>query len=379
MIKIKNERVLLTTKDINPSSKLFMVLGVFNPGAVRLPNGDIVLYVRVVERLIKDKDYKYYYSPRFAGKNDFSIKIDKFGKESVVEKTDISLIFKDGTKRLTFISYFKRVILDKTGFKIKSVDKKPSFFGLLWDGELGVEDPRITKINKLYIMTYVSLSRTTNISTSYAISNDCLRWRREGVIFVEQNKDVVLFPERVNNEYIAFNRPESAFQFSLPHIWISYSKNLKFWGKAAPIKLPEKKGFNYVRVGAGPPPIRTKKGWLLLYHVVSEHKGEKSFIGNIKNIFIHKAKKIIHYSVEAALFDLKNPKKLIAKSESPILTPVKDYEKGTFMNNIRVIFPTGLILDESEEDVLIFSGGGDTVVTVKKVCLNDILGCLKKV
>lgn len=379
MIKIKKESVLITPKDIKPSSRHFKVLGVFNPGAVRLPNGDIVLYVRVAEKLTKDEDDKHYYSPRFAGKNDFSIKIDKFSKKSIVEKNDISLIFEDGTKRLTFISYLKRVVLDKTGFKVKSVDKKPSFFGLLWDGELGIEDPRITKINKLYIMTYVSLSERTNISTSYAVSNDCLRWHREGVIFIEQNKDAVLFPERVNNEYIAFNRPESAFQFSLPHIWISYSENLKFWGKATPIKLPEKTGFNYIKVGAGPPPIKTEKGWLLLYHLVSKHEKEKSFIDDLKSIFIYPDKKIIHYSVGAALFDLKNPKKLIAKSESPILTPDKDYEKGTFMKNIMVVFPTGLILDENEEDVLIFSGGGDTVVTVKKVCLNDILGCLKKV
>src|SRR3989338_8649721 len=313
MIKIKKEMVLLNPKNIKPSSGVFEVIGVFNPGAVRLPNGDIVLYVRVSERLIKDKDDKYYYSPRFVGKNEFKIKIDKFSKEAIVEKTDISLIFKDGTKRLTFISYLKRVVLDKTGFKVKSVDKKPSFFGLLWDGELGIEDPRITKINKLYIMTYVSLSRRTNISTSYAVSNDCLRWHREGVIFVEQNKDAVLFPERVNNEYIAFNRPESAFQFSLPHIWISYSKNLKFWGKATPIKLPEKTGFDYVKVGAGPPPIKTEKGWLLLYHAVSRQKKEKSFIDNIKSVFIQMDKKITYYSIGAALFNLKNPKKLIAK------------------------------------------------------------------
>ena len=71
MIKIKKDYLLLTPKDIRPSSKDFEVLGVLNPAAVRMPDGKIVLYVRVIEKLIKYDDEKYVYSPRMVGKEKF--------------------------------------------------------------------------------------------------------------------------------------------------------------------------------------------------------------------------------------------------------------------------------------------------------------------
>lgn len=380
MIKVKKEKVLITPSQIEPSSPDFKVLGTFNPGATRLPNGDIVLYVRVMEKLITSEDKNYIYSPRMIGKNKFKIKLDKFDKKLVERESELDFVFKDETKRLTFISHFRRVILDKTGFNIKSIDSKPTFYGLEWDGELGVEDSRITKINDLYVMTYVTLSREENISTSYAISNDGLHWYRRGIIFGEQDKDVVMFPEIINNNYVAFDRPEGNFQFSLPHIWISYSENLEFWGEPKSMAMSKKGDWDCSRNGAGPPPIRTDNGWLFLYHVVAEYE-------SIKNLF--KGKKIQEgltdedgkkyvYSVGAALLDLKNPSKVIARAPRPILIPDRPYEKGTFENK-SVIFPTGMVMDENGEDLLIFSGGGDVVVSVKKVGLKDILDCLEKV
>ena len=77
------------------------------------------------------------------------------------------------------------------------------------------------------------------------------------------------------------------------------------------------------------------------------------------------------------MFDLKNPSKLIAKSPHPIIIPTKKYEKEGFVSN--VIFTTGAIMDENEKDILIYSGGADEVVTVKKVALKDILNHLEKV
>src|SRR3989338_4144093 len=152
MIKTKKEKLLIKPKDIKPSSKDFQVIGTINPGAIRLPNNNILLYIRIIEKLIKDEDEKYYYSPRMIGEDSFKLVIDKFKKGLIEIKNPLDFIFKDGTKRLTFISHFRRVILDKNGFKIKSIDKKPYFYGLAYDSELGVEDPRITKIGNLYLM-----------------------------------------------------------------------------------------------------------------------------------------------------------------------------------------------------------------------------------
>ena len=378
MIEIKEERVIIKPSNIGASSSEFKVLAVINPAAIRLPNKDIILYIRVIEKLIKTEDDRYYYAPRMIGESSFNITIDKFEKKTVSEKNPLDIVFKDGTKRLTFISHFRRVILDKTGLKIKSIDKRPSFYGLSWDSELGVEDPRITKIGKLYLMTYVGLSKSANVSTYLAVSSDCKNWYRRGIIFQEQNKDVVIFPELVNKKYLALNRPEGTFQFSQPHIWLSYSGDLEEWGKAIPIDLAKKGEWDADRVGAGPPPLKTSKGWLVIYHGVKEYSQRaNTLIKKIKAIF-GKREKRLSYNVGAVLLDLNRPNKIISKSKNPIILPINKYEKGTFEKK-DVVFPTGIIEDLNKKDILLYSGGGDIVTTIKKVSLEDIMSKLERV
>ena len=376
MIKIKKENVLIKPQKIKPSSKEFKVIGTINPAATRLKNGDIVTYVRVIEKLIKDEDEKYYYSPRMIGENKFKLIIDKFDKKLVKSKNPLDFVFHDDTKRLTYISHLRKIILDSTGFKIKSIDKKPSFYGLSWDGELGIEDSRITKINNLYVMTYVTLTKDTNISTNLAVSNDGKKWYRRGIIFEEQNKDVVIFPELINNNYIAFNRPEGNFEFSTAHIWISYSKDLEDWGRSNSLVLSRTQGWDSGRVGAGPPPIKTKKGWLLFYHGIKEKSSiDRSIIGKIRKFFRIKDKRLV-YNAGAVLLDLKNPAKILAKTKNPIILPNQKYEKGTFEKK-DVVFPTGLVMDKNGKDILLYSGGGDIVTTVRKIALKNIFDKLE--
>lgn len=376
MVKVEKESVLIKPGDVRPSSKELEVIGTFNPGAARLANGDIILYIRVWEKLKKTQDKNFCYSPRMEGDSKYKIVIDKFEKKLITSSSDFDFVFKDGTKRLTFISHLRKVILDKTGFKVKHIDDKPSFFGLKWDGELGIEDPRISKIKNLYVMTYVSLSRNENVSTSYAISNDCIKWYRRGIIFSEQNKDVVIFPELVNNEYIAIERPEGTFEFTPPHMWIVYSKDMELWGRQHPLNI-EKSDWDYGKVGAGAPPIKTDKGWLLIYHGVLTSKRKKALEDIIKRMDIRKSiygkisERDTIYCAGALLLDKNNPAKLIAKSEVPILFPLKKNEVADF-SNLRVIFPTGLIMDNDNKNVLIFSGAGDKVTTVKKINLDRI-------
>ncbi len=377
MVKIKKERVLISPQDIKPSSPELMIIGTFNPGAARLANGDIMLYVRVWEKLKKTEDEDYFYSPRMEGSDKFKLVVDKFEKKLVSNSSDFDVIFKDGTKRLTFISHFRRVILDGTGFKIKQIDNKPSFFGLTWDGELGVEDPRITKIGNLFVMTYVSLSRNENVSTSYAISNDCIKWYRRGVIFSEQNKDVVMFPEMINNEYVAIERPEGSFEFSHPHMWLTYSKDMQLWGRQHPMILSKKSDWDFGKVGAGAPPIRTQKGWLLIYHGVIIGKRKNIIEGIIRrmdifeSIFGRLSSRDVIYCAGAVLFDLNDPRKVIGRSKVPILFPLKKQDVADF-GNLRVIFPTGAVLTEDGRDLLIYCGAGDKITTVKQVSLKKI-------
>jgi len=373
VVRIRKFKVLIKPEDIKPSSSKFGVLGVLNPGAARLKNGKIVLYVRVIEKLKKHEDSKYYYSPRCVGKDKFHMRLDKFKKSLVDGSSNVDFSFKDKTKRLTYISHLRRVILDESGFKVLKIDKRPSFYGLKWDAELGVEDTRITKIGENYFMTYVGLTRNENISTNLAASNDGLTWFRRGIIFGEQDKDTVLFPEKINEEYVAYDRPEGNFGFSPPHIWVAYSKDMEYWGKLKGINLSEKHT-EFSRSGAGPPPIKTDKGWLLIFHAITSPKN-KGFIFKLKKFFGLKVEPGSEvYAVWAALFDLKNPEKLIARSHHPIMIPRGT--KSTSYEGKEVVFPTGMVEDNNGKDILLFSGSGDIYTTVHKIRKKDIFKTL---
>mgnify|MGYP001608379878 CR=1 FL=1 len=76
MIKIKEEKLLVSPKDFYPSSKELEIIGTINPAAIRLPNNEILLYVRVIEKLITDEDERYYYSPRMIGESEFKLILD---------------------------------------------------------------------------------------------------------------------------------------------------------------------------------------------------------------------------------------------------------------------------------------------------------------
>lgn len=371
MIKIFEDKVLLSPKDFAPTSSKFEVLGVLNPAAVRLSDGRILLYVRVIEKLKKRKDERYFYAPRYSGKDKFKVVIDKFPHSSVVGEDEIAIIFKNNTKRLVFVSHFRRVYLDKTGLKVLKIEQTPSFFGLAHDAELGVEDPRITRIGKTYYMTYVGLSRAEGISVYLAESSDALHWKRHGIIFGEQDKDVVIFPEKIKGKYVCFDRPEGSFSFSAPHIWVAYSKDLVHWGKLDALELSSQHT-DFNRSGAGPPPIKTSKGWLQIFHAVTTNKPKGFWI---------EMKKMLGYSIEpgpdvyavwAALLDKNEPKKILARSHVPIIAPRKKYEIS--FEGKKVVFPTGII--EDSEHILLYSGAGDQYVTVKKLRLNDILHAL---
>ena len=204
-------------------------------------------------------------------------------------------------------------------------------------------------------MTYVSISTNEGVSTSLAASKDLNKWERKGIIFREQNKDVVLFPEKVNGMYVALHRPEGFFGFSRPSIWISYSPDLTYWGRERSILQPRPDSWEQDRVGAGAPPIKTKKGWLLIYH-------------GVRTIGEGRA-----YSAGALLLDLKNPEKILARSntDKPLIEPVQNYETRGFIDN--VVFPTGAVEDLDGKSLLIYCGGADSVVSVKKIAINDIM------
>lgn len=348
------DKVLLKPADFKPSFSDWEIKGVLNPGAVRLPDKRIVLYVRVAESA-HPNDGGMLTCPIMSSEKEYTFNYQKIKKDDIIRTGRWGAMYlKDGLCRLPTISHFKKVVLTKDGFNVESLDQKPVFTGMPGDGDYGVEDPRIVKIGKSYLMTYVSVSTNEGVSTSLAISNDLIRWDRKGIIFREQNKDAVLFPEKIRGKYVALHRPEGCFEFSRPSIWISYSPDLTYWGRERSILQPRVGAWDNNRIGAGAPPIKTKKGWLEIYHGVMRKDDATT------------------YNAGAVLLDLKNPEKVLARTPSnkPLISPARNYERSGVMNN--VVFPTGVVLDTDKKDLVIYSGGADSVISVRKLRINDI-------
>ncbi|MEM4630023.1 MAG: hypothetical protein QXU92_00240 [Candidatus Diapherotrites archaeon] len=353
--------LILSPTSINPTLKNFRVRGVFNPAAVRLKDNKILLFARIAETPLHGE--KYFLAPRFVGNKELKIIVETLPrKKGKFQSLDNYFIFDSEKARLPTISHFRKILLDETGTKVLSISQKPDFFGLKDDGDFGVEDPRITflKDEKKFVMTYVSVSMCSGVSTSLATSHNLETWKRHGIIFRQQNKDVVILPEKINGYYVALHRPEGTMIFDKPRIWISFSKDLIFWGKERPIMGPRKKGWDSLRIGSGTVPIRIKEGWLEIYHGVKlvRKKGEEYKV----------------YSAGAVVFD-KKMKKIIARSpeNKPLFTPKQAFEKTGFVSN--VVFPTSALQGSSDE-LLVFGGASDSCLFVRKLSIKKILESL---
>lgn len=360
MIKRLSHKVIVDIKDIKPSKEGYQVIGVFNPSAV-LYKDQVYLLIRVAERPAEQKE-GYFSSPaaQFNGKGFETL--DQW--IPIIKDNGDKRQFKDKKQlmRLSFISHLRLVKMERNGFDIAHIDQKPSFYPENELEEYGVEDPRMTPVNGRFYFTYVAVSRKMGVATALASTSDFKEYTRHGFIFCLENKDVVLLPEKIKNRYVCYHRPVGACRLRPPAMQIAYSPDLIHWGEHAPLLEPRDGYWDAERIGAGPPPIKTSAGWLEIYHGV-KIENEKDSVGV--------------YRAGAALFDIDDPSKLIARSPEPILSPEEGHETQGFVNN--VFFPTGLIMDEDGESVILYSGGADTVVTATKVSLKDILNSLEYV
>ncbi len=203
----------------------------------------------------------------------------------------------------------------------------------------GCEDPRIVRLEDKFYMTYTAYSQE-GVRVAVASTANFISWKRLGVIFPEiNNKDAVLFPEKIEGRYVMFHRPMDEKPLS---IWIAYSQNLVKWEGYKKVMAPRAGSWDEVTIGASCPPLKTEKGWLLIYHGVDESAT---------------------YRLGVALFDLKNPEKLLYRHPEPILAPEEDYELRGDVN--RVVFGCGAC--EVEGTYFIYYGGADRVVCVATI------------
>ncbi len=215
--------------------------------------------------------------------------------------------------------------------------------------EFGVEDPRIACIEGEYYITYSAYSRS-GVRIGLAKTRDFQTVERISLITEADYRNVVLFPKKINGRYARLDRPHS--EISPWSIWISYSKDLIYWGESELIMKPEPYHWDEMKIGPGATPIETDRGWLSIYH----------------GVFWTMAGAV--YRLGVALHDLENPGKLLGISNRWILQPEDPWEVTGYVSN--VVFTCGAIPEE-DGTVKIYWGGADTVMCVGTARLDELV------
>jgi predicted GH43/DUF377 family glycosyl hydrolase len=342
-------RLLLRPEDVPASRNDFEVVGAFNPGVVRA-DGEVVLLVRVAERP-RERRAGCTALPRW---EDGEVLID-WVPDAEWDAVDPRVVRRkaDGLVRLTFTSHLRVIRCgDGTGVReVTGVTFRPQ--GEL--EEFGVEDPRITPLNGRFYFTYVAVSRH-GPATALASTSDFRTFDRHGVIFCPENKDVVVFPERVGGTFAALHRPVCGTPFTRPEMWAARSPDLIHWGAHTPLKLAHGE-WQSGRVGAGCPPIRVPEGWLAIYH------------GNRQPT---RPGEVGEYFGGALLLDTDDPTWVLKWTAEPFLRPEEGFEVNGFVPN--VVFPTGVVTDGDK--LLVYYGAADTVTVVAEFSLETLLGAM---
>ena len=213
----------------------------------------------------------------------------------------------------------------------------------------GVEDPRISCIDGMYYITYSAYSKH-GVRIGLAKTTDFSSIERISLITEADYRNVVIFPEKINGRYVRLDRPHSAI--SPWAIWISYSKDLIYWGESELIMMPVPYHWDEMKIGPGATPIKTDHGWLSIYHGVFP-----TMDGAI-------------YRLGVALHDLKDPAKIIGVGDSWILQPEDPWEVTGYVHN--VVFTCGAIA-EPDGSVKIYWGGADSVMCVGTARIDDLV------
>ncbi len=341
---------LLRPGDVLPSQNNLEVVGVFNP-AVAVVDGETVLLIRVAEGPIKTRAGQVGL-PRWDLENG-RVVVDWVSEEDVWREDTRSVRFKrDGTVRLTFASHLC-LARSGSGRTIEQVETT-RFLPASPLEEYGVEDPRVTRIGDTCQITYVGVSRH-GPTTMLASTRDFRSFQRHGAIFCPDNKDVVLFPEKINGRFVALHRPSLSSALTRPEIWLASSPDLLHWGEHVHL-LGGTQDWERGRIGAGAPPVRTPSGWLALYH------------GNDRG---HDETRVGRYSGGLLLLDLDDPTRIRGRSGA-VFVPEADFELEGFVPD--VVFPTALIVQD--DLALVYYGAADTVTAVTAFRMRDLLAAV---
>ncbi len=251
-----------------------------------------------------------------------------------------------------------------------------------------VEDARIVKFDDYYYVTYAfrpfppgqywkmghdevltpdvgdsaPLFLKNNVANSaLAMTKDFRNWTRLGRITLSSldDRDVILFPEKINGKFAMLHRPKEwtgqEYGPVYPAVWIRFSNDLLDWKEPSKVLIEGTPGGWEEKVGGSTPPIKTDRGWFMLYHGV-ENGGRG------------------YYRVGAAMLDLNDPSKVIARTRNFIMEPEFDYELEGFYKGC--VFPTGNVVKDGT--LYVYYGGADKYIGVATAPFDALVDKLMK-
>ncbi|MGK9477759.1 glycoside hydrolase family 130 protein [Melioribacter sp. OK-6-Me] len=309
---------IITRKDIPAVNRqLYDVSSVFNPGAIKF-NDKYLLILRVQTR----------------------------GRETFLMKA----LSDDGIN-------FE---VDRSIIKFEGIEK-------VKDKIYHIYDTRITKIGTHYYLMF-AMDMDAGCRLGLARTEDFDNYEFLGIVSQDDSRNGVLFPEKINGKFLRFERPNSVKLKGGPTtgntIYLSESDDLINWKYVEPVMSGR---FHYwdENIGSGPPPIKTKEGWIHVYHGVATHFSSSNI-----------------YQAGVSLHDLNNPAKVIARGSLNILEPREMYEMVGQVQN--VCFPSGVIVEKDKDGyalpdskVLIYYGAADTVVALAFTTIEELIDAAK--
>jgi predicted GH43/DUF377 family glycosyl hydrolase len=223
----------------------------------------------------------------------------------------------------------------------------------------GFEDARVVWIDELdrWLITCTAYG-PAGPAVFLASTTDFASVERHGIVRQPEDKNAALLSERIDGRWVLFHRPKTQFGGGQGEIALSRSDDLVNWSTREMVLAPRDGAWwDSLRIGLGPPPLRTEHGWLLVYHGV-----KNTVAGEI-------------YRVGLALLDLDEPTRVLRRLPSWVLAPTAPYERTGDVPN--VIFPCGLIHDRATGELRLYYGAADSSICLASARLQDVLDALQ--
>lgn len=217
-------------------------------------------------------------------------------------------------------------------------------------------DPRLVKVEDTYYLIWcqdfygaaIGMAKTKDFKKFVRIENP----------FLPFNRNAVLFPRKINGNFVMLSRPSDSGHTPFGDIFVSESPDMVYWGKHRHVMSKGEEWWQSLKIGGGAAPIETTEGWLLFYHGVT----------GTCNGYV--------YSMGGAILDINQPSVVKYRCENFLLTPEEWYEEQGFVPN--VVFPCATICDGETGRIAIYYGAADSYVGLAFTTADQIVKYIKE-